>query len=361
MARKARKQKAVARRGLMLVLSSPSGAGKTTLSRMLLKIDPNIELSVSVTTRPKRPGEIDGRDYHFIDRRRFDTMVKARALLEWAEVFGHQYGTPRRPVEKALRAGRDVLFDIDWQGTQQLSEIARGDIASIFVLPPSIAELERRLHSRALDDKDVIRRRMAMASDELSHWAEYDYVIINDALDRAFVEVQTILAAERMKRVRQTGLSNFARALVKPEFVRHHAPHEITALYEEMRRRIAAIELLIAQLPATAGIGHNNPPDPIDPPPLNGDEIDEIKRYISFLQTQPAVPKKPPSQARKAASRLKIFGERISSYLAKHTDNFVSEAIKSAGKAIPIWTLFGDQLIGLSNTVTHWFSALGHL
>src|SRR5580658_10166106 len=161
MTRGRRNQPGVARRGLMLVLSSPSGAGKTTLSRMLLKADRHVELSVSVTTRPKRRGEVDGRDYHFIDRGRFDAMVKAGDLLEWAEVFGHCYGTPRRPVERALRAGRDVLFDIDWQGTQQLSEKARGDIASIFVLPPSIPELERRLHTRALDDKDVIRRRMA--------------------------------------------------------------------------------------------------------------------------------------------------------------------------------------------------------
>jgi guanylate kinase len=217
MARKGLKQalrkKATARRGLMLVLSSPSGAGKTTLSRMLLKTDRNIELSVSVTTRPKRKGEKHGKDYHFIDRARFDAMVKTGQLLEWAEVFGYFYGTPRLPVQRALRAGRDVLFDIDWQGTQQLSEKARGDMASIFVLPPSIAELERRLHTRALDDEDVIRRRMAKASGELSHWAEYDYVIINDNLDRAFGEVQMILAAERMKRERQTGLTEFVRGL----------------------------------------------------------------------------------------------------------------------------------------------------
>jgi guanylate kinase len=213
MARPKRNRKNIARRGLMLVLSSPSGAGKTTLSRMLLKVDRGVELSVSVTTRPKRRGEVDGRDYHFIDRSRFDAMVKAGDLMEWAEVFGHCYGTPRRPVERALRAGRDVLFDIDWQGTQQLSEKARGDIASIFVLPPSIPELERRLHTRALDDKDVIRRRMAKASDELSHWAEYDYVIINDALDRAFAEVQMILAAERMKRARQPWISAYVRRL----------------------------------------------------------------------------------------------------------------------------------------------------
>jgi guanylate kinase len=213
MARKPKKQKAIARRGLMLVLSSPSGAGKTTLSRMLLKADRNIELSVSVTTRPKRKGEKNGKDYHFIDRARFDAMVNKGQLLEWAEVFGYFYGTPRLPVQRALRAGRDVLFDIDWQGTQQLSEKARGDIASIFVLPPSIAELERRLHTRALDDEDVIRGRMAKASGELSHWAEYDYVIINDSLDHAFAEVQMILAAERMKRTRQPWISNYVRRL----------------------------------------------------------------------------------------------------------------------------------------------------
>ena len=212
MARKARSKKA-ARRGLMLVLSSPSGAGKTTLSRMLLKADRNIELSVSVTTRPRRKGEKHGKDYHFIDRARFDAMVKKGQLLEWAEVFGYFYGTPRLPVQRALRAGRDVLFDIDWQGTQQLSEKARGDIASIFVLPPSITELERRLHTRALDDEDVIRRRMAKASGELSHWAEYDYVIINDELGHAFAEVQMILAAERMKRARQPWISSYVRRL----------------------------------------------------------------------------------------------------------------------------------------------------
>jgi guanylate kinase len=178
-----------------------------------LKADRKIELSVSVTTRPQRRGEKNGRDYHFIDRARFDAMVAKGELMEWAEVFGYHYGTPRHPVERALRAGRDVLFDIDWQGTQQLSEKARGDIASIFVLPPSIPELERRLHTRALDDKDVIRRRMDKASGELSHWAEYDYVIINDALDHAFAEVKMILAAERMKRTRQPWISAYVRRL----------------------------------------------------------------------------------------------------------------------------------------------------
>ena len=204
----------VMRRGLMLVLSSPSGAGKTTLSRRLLEVDPSVALSISFTTRTKRSGEIDGRDYHFIDKPRFNQMVKNGDLLEWAEVFGNLYGTPRNPVETALAAGNDILFDIDWQGTQQLREKVRGDMASIFVLPPSIAELERRLRQRAQDDEPVIKTRMAKAADELSHWAEYDYVVINDEIERAFTDVQTILAAERLKRERQPALSAYVRGLI---------------------------------------------------------------------------------------------------------------------------------------------------
>jgi len=213
MARANRNRRRVARRGLMLVLSSPSGAGKTTLSRMLLKADRNVVLSVSVTTRPQRRGEVDGRDYHFIDLAQFKDLVKANELLEWAEVFGYRYGTPRRPVEKALRAGRDVLFDIDWQGTQQLRERARHDLVSVFILPPSVTELERRLKRRAQDSRAIIGARMAKAADEMSHWPEYDYVIVNSDKDEAFVEVEAILAAERRKRERQVGLAAFVRAL----------------------------------------------------------------------------------------------------------------------------------------------------
>jgi guanylate kinase len=213
MKRARQNRKAVARRGLMLVLSSPSGAGKTTLSRMLLKADRHIELSVSVTTRPQRPGEIDGRDYHFIDIVRFESMVKSGKLLEWAEVFGHRYGTPRIPVEKALRAGRDVLFDIDWQGTQQLSEKAREDLVSVFILPPSVKELQRRLERRAQDARAIIAGRMGKAAGEMSHWPEYDYVIVNRDKKNAFAEVRAILAAERLKRERQIGLSTFVRDL----------------------------------------------------------------------------------------------------------------------------------------------------
>jgi guanylate kinase len=206
-------QHAIARRGLMLVLSSPSGAGKTTLSRKLLEADPGVELSVSVTTRKQRPGEVDGRDYHFIDAARFEAMVKQGELLESAQVFGNRYGTPRAPVESALANGHDVLFDVDWQGTQQLREKAEHDLVSIFVLPPSISALEERLRRRAQDPDDVIRARMATAANEMSHWDAYDYVVINTDIDRAFNEVQAILAAERLKRGRQTGLSEFVRRL----------------------------------------------------------------------------------------------------------------------------------------------------
>jgi guanylate kinase len=210
---RARNDRRIARRGLMLVLSSPSGAGKTTLSRMLLNEERNIDLSISVTTRARRRGEVDGRHYHFIDRNRFDQLKRDGDLLEYAEVFGNFYGTPRKPVERALRAGRDMLFDIDWQGTQQLRERARDDLVSVFLLPPSIGELTRRLHTRAQDDKKVIRTRMAKAGGEMSHWAEYDYVVVNRDLDRAFGDVRAILAAERLKRERQSGLSAFVRGL----------------------------------------------------------------------------------------------------------------------------------------------------
>ena len=205
--------KAIARRGLMYVLSSPSGVGKTTLSRLLLRADPQIDLSISVTTRPRRRGEVDGRDYHFIDPARFDAMLKSGELLEWAEVFGHCYGTPRRPVEQALKAGRDVLFDIDWQGTQQLRDVARDDLVSVFILPPSVPELQRRLKTRAQDSRTIIKVRMAEAAGEMSHWPEYDYVIVNSDKNRAFAQVRAILAAERLKRERQVGLSDFVGRL----------------------------------------------------------------------------------------------------------------------------------------------------
>jgi guanylate kinase len=203
----------VERRGLMFVLSSPSGAGKTTLSRRLIERMPGLRMSVSVTTRPKRPGEVEGKDYLFVEKARFEQMVKRHELLEWAKVFDHRYGTPRAPVEAALSAGQDVLFDIDWQGTQQLREKARADVVSVFILPPSAADLEKRLHSRAQDTQAVIRSRMSRASHEMSHWAEYDYIVINRDVDEAFAEVQSILKAERLKRERRIGLTTFVREL----------------------------------------------------------------------------------------------------------------------------------------------------
>lgn len=203
----------IERRGLMFVLSSPSGAGKTTLSRLLIQRMPGLKMSVSATTRPKRPGEVDGRDYLFVDKARFEHMVQRNELLEWAVVFDNRYGTPRAPVEAALTAGEDVLFDIDWQGTQQLREKAHADVVSAFILPPSATDLEKRLHSRAQDSADVIRSRMSRASHELSHWAEYDYIVINYDIEEAFAEVRSILKAERLKRERRSGLTTFVRDL----------------------------------------------------------------------------------------------------------------------------------------------------
>jgi guanylate kinase len=203
------------RRGLLLVLSSPSGAGKTTLARRLLEIDGDIQISVSVTTRPPRPGEVEGIDYFFVDRPEFARMHEAGELLEWAHVFDNFYGTPRRPVEQALAAGRDVLFDIDWQGCQQLEEKLPQDLVRVFVLPPSGRELEQRLRARAQDPPEVVTRRMAEAAAEISHWAEYDYVLVNADLEVSVAGLKSILTAERLKRERLRGLSDFVREMQK--------------------------------------------------------------------------------------------------------------------------------------------------
>jgi guanylate kinase len=202
------------RRGLLLILSSPSGAGKTTLTRNLIEQDHNIRLSVSVTTRPRRPSEIDGVHYRFIDIADFHEMRERGDLLEWAEVHGNFYGTPRRPVEQTLARGQDMMFDIDWQGTVQIVEKMRADVVSLFVLPPSMAELKARLERRAEDAPDVIARRLANAREEIAHWTAYDYVLINDDLQRTFSELRSILAAERLRRERQVGLSGFVEALL---------------------------------------------------------------------------------------------------------------------------------------------------
>ena len=195
------------------MLSSPSGAGKTSLSRALLAADPQIRMSVSVTTRPARPGELDGKDYFFISRERFAEMRDRGELLEWARVFGNLYGTPRRPVEDAIAKGRDVMFDIDWQGTQQLAQAMEDDLVRVFILPPSAEELRDRLIKRAQDSAAVVAKRMAEATREISHWAEYDYVVVNDDLETATKQVMAILAAERLKRRRQVGLPEFVRSL----------------------------------------------------------------------------------------------------------------------------------------------------
>jgi guanylate kinase len=203
----------VERRGLMFVLSSPSGAGKTTLSRMLIAENPDLKMSVSVTTRPIRPGEVDGRDYHFIDQKKFDTMVAKDELLEWANVFDNSYGTPRAPVEAALAMGQNVLFDIDWQGTQQLRGRSPKDVVSVFILPPSVQALEQRLHTRAQDSDEVIRGRMKKAGDEMSHFDAYDYIVVNDNIGIAFEAVKSILRAEQLKLDRQIGVTLFVQKL----------------------------------------------------------------------------------------------------------------------------------------------------
>ena len=204
----------VRRRGLMLVLSSPSGAGKSTISRNLLESDPSFELSISITTRARRASEIDGRHYHFRSRREFESMRDADELLEWAEVHGNFYATPRAPVEKALAEGRDMLFDIDWQGAEQLREKMRADIVSIFILPPTMRELKGRLRRRAEDADEVIAARLANARAEIEHWRDYDYVVVNDDLDAAFAQVQAIVTAERLRRDRRPGLFGFVDGLL---------------------------------------------------------------------------------------------------------------------------------------------------
>ena len=204
------------RRGLLVVLSSPSGAGKTTIARLLMAADPAITMSVSATTRPMRPGEVDGRDYQFVDDARFQNMVEGNEFAEYATVFGHRYGTPEAPVSAAIEAGRDILFDIDWQGARQLETRMGKDLVTIFLLPPSMAELEHRLRARGTDGEEVIESRMRRAGEEISHWAEYEYVLINQDRDQCLAQVRSIVASERLKRSRQSGLNAFVRNLVEP-------------------------------------------------------------------------------------------------------------------------------------------------
>lgn len=204
----------IARRGIMLIVSSPSGAGKTTLTRNLLEQEENVSLSISVTTRERRASEIDGVHYHFISRRKFELMRDGGELLEWAEVHGNYYGTPREPVERALEEGRDILFDIDWQGTQQLYQRMRSDVVSVFVLPPTAEELKARLERRAEDSDEVIARRLRNAAEEIPHWDEYDYVLVNRDLDKSFARLRSILTAERLKRVQKADIAGFVDKLL---------------------------------------------------------------------------------------------------------------------------------------------------
>jgi guanylate kinase len=206
------------RRGLLIVLSSPSGAGKSTISRMLLGADSEVTMSVSATTRPRRPAEKDGVDYHFVDDSKFDRMIEAGEFVEWAHVFGHRYGTPKAPVKQALRRGRDILFDIDWQGARQLEPDFGEHLVTIFLLPPSMAELEKRLRARDQDSEEVIADRMRRAADEIDHWAEYEYVLVNRDMDSCLEQVRSIVSAERSKRARQTGLVEFVRELIGPQY-----------------------------------------------------------------------------------------------------------------------------------------------
>ncbi|MET4032078.1 guanylate kinase [Bradyrhizobium sp. JR7.2] len=377
----------IERRGLMFVLSAPSGAGATTLSRLLIARTPGLRMSVSVTTRAMRSGEVDGRDYLFVDGARFEDLVKRNELLEWATVFGNRYGTPRAPVEAALSAGEDVLFDIDWQGTQQLREKARADVVSVFILPPSLADLEKRMLSRAQDSHDVIRRRMGRASHEMSHWAEYDYVVMNQDIDAAFAEVQSILKAERLKRERRFGLSNRIRAAIEiwstssgdrdltaaddnnqhspvteprseapsedssspnsgrgrpptvglaargtsmatgraTASVQANAPQSWESAFELLQARVALLEAALASRPV--GMGHNKGPD-LDVG-LNIDE-EEIQTFISVLKDQrPTGPVDVP----KLIEAAKIADPTTNKW-RERVDEFAKGTLKGAGMEI---------------------------
>jgi len=348
----------IERRGLMFVLSAPSGAGATTLSRLLIERTPGLRMSVSVTTRAMRPGEVDGRDYLFVDRARFEDLVKRDELLEWATVFGNRYGTPRAPVEAALSAGEDVLFDIDWQGTQQLREKARADVVSVFILPPSLADLEKRMLSRAQDSHDVIRRRMSRASHEMSHWAEYDYVVMNQDIDDAFAEVHSILKAERLKRERRFGLANRIRTAIEnwstssgnqdltaaednnqpspPTEPRSEAPSEDSSslngersgtqsresAFELLQARVALLEAALATRPP--GMGHNRGPNIKDE--LSVDEA-EIETFISRLRDQRATA---PVDLPELIEAAQVADPAVNKW-RERSDEFAKGALKGAG------------------------------
>ncbi|GMO40829.1 hypothetical protein BwSF12_43360 [Bradyrhizobium ottawaense] len=348
----------IERRGLMFVLSAPPGAGATTLSRLLIERTPGLRMSVSVTTRAMRPGEVNGRDYTFVDKSKFDAMVRAGELLEWATVFGNLYGTPRAAVEAALSAGEDVLFDIDWQGTQQLREKASADVVSVFILPPSLADLEKRMVSRAQDSHDVIRRRMSRASHEMSHWAEYDYVVMNEDIDAAFSEVHSILKAERLKRERRFGLPNRIRTAIEiwstslgnqdltaaednnrsspPTEPRSEEPSEGSSspkgersgtqsresAFELLQARVALLESALAARPP--GMGHNRGPNINDE--LSIDEA-EIETFISRLRDQQAAA---PVDLPELIEAAQVADPAVNKW-RERLDDFAKGAFKGAG------------------------------
>jgi len=340
----------IERRGLMFVLSGPPGAGATTLSRLLIARTPGLRMSVSVTTRAMRPGEVDGRDYLFVDRTRFEDLVRRDELLEWAAVFGNRYGTPRAPVEAAVSAGEDVLFDIDWQGTQQLRAKAGADVVSVFILPPSLADLEKRMLSRAQDPRDVIRRRMGRASHEMSHWAEYDYVVLNQDIDAAFGEVQSILNAERLKRERRLGLANRIRAAIENWSTssgdqdltaadENNQPSRLTesrgagsvqtnmtqsreSAFECLQARVALLEAALASRPP--GMGHNRGPNINDE--LSVDEA-EIETFISRLRDQRATA---PVDLPELIEAAQVADPAVNKW-RERSDEFAKGVMKGAG------------------------------
>jgi guanylate kinase len=343
----------VERRGLLFVLSSPSGAGATTLSRLLIERIPGLKMSVSVTTRAMRPGEVDGRDYLFVDKVHFDELVKRHQLLEWATVLDNSYGTPRQTVETALSKSEDVLFNIDWQGAQQLREKARADVVSVFILPPSLRELERRLRSSAQYSHDMIRSRMSYATHEMSHWAEYDYIVINNEIDAAFAELQSILKAERLKRERRIGMSALVRTLdrtVETSSGENSGEDERTdafqggafqggafqgaasdatqpqeSAFELLQARVAVLEAAVASRPA--GMGHNRGPNLHEEPSI---DEEEIQTFISRLRDQRATA---PVDLPDLINAAQVADPAVNKW-RERTDEFAKGVLKGSGFVI---------------------------
>jgi guanylate kinase len=371
----------VERRGLLFVLSSPSGAGATTLSRLLIERTPGLQMSVSVTTRAMRPGEIDGRDYLFVDKVHFDELMKRQELLEWATVFDNRYGTPRPALETALSKGKDVLFNIDWQGTQQLREKARADVVSVFILPPSLRELEKRLHASAQYSNDAIRSRMSYATHEMSHWAEYDYIVINNDIDAAFAELQSILRAERLKRERRIGMGALVRTLDQTieSFSSENSGEDESAdafqgdafqgavsdatapresAFELLQARVAVLEAVLATRPA--GMGHNRGPNLDEEPSI---DEEEIQTFISRLRDQRATA---PVDFPNLIKAAQVADPAVNKW-RERTDEFAKGVLKGAGfvagkevaeklaEAAWVHSVY-SALQGVFESLMHWLS-----